>query len=223
MTSLHPVNVKQVEEQPGHPDTLPDANHEHFIGALDKLVDETDTTRGDGINNVSETIHAPAHTVKEHPWLGKFIPGLETLASKYHVGNFVIVRGTGEKFFEAMPIYARIGMHLLFYGRLEKYLLERPLVEAQLREQSIKEGMVFDSPASVSSIPSFIQTYSIQIEELLIQDIQKGYKCFNEFFYRKLKPGARPIQNAEDPHGFCSAADCRLTVFETVDNAREFW
>ena len=27
---------------------------------------------------------------------------------KYHVGNFVIVRETGEKIFESMPIYARL-------------------------------------------------------------------------------------------------------------------
>ncbi|KIJ27069.1 hypothetical protein M422DRAFT_776437 [Sphaerobolus stellatus SS14] len=223
MTSLHATNVKQVEALPGHPDTLPDASHEHFIGALDKLVDQTDPTQGEGTHDVSQTIHAPSHAVPSHPWLGKFIPGLETLASKYHVGNFVVMRGTGEKFFESMPIYARIGMHLLFYGKLETELLRRGIVEAQLREQSIKEGIVFDSPSSVSSIPSFIQTYSIQTDELLVQEIPNGYKCFNEFFYRKLKPDARPVQHAEDPSGFCSAADCRLTVFQTIDNARKFW
>jgi len=169
---------------------------------LDKLVDETDPTQGSGTHDVSKTIHAPAHTVPSHPWLGKFIPGLETLASEYHVGNFVINRDTGEKFFEAMPICkhaqrsicveliefvmvdARIGMHLLFYGKLETHLLNVNIVRSQLREQSIKEGIVFDSPSSVSSIPSFIETYSIKIEELLIQDIPHGYKCFNEFFYR---------------------------------------
>lgn len=75
-------------------------------------------------------------------------------------------------------------MHLLFYGRLETTLLQHKLVEAQLREQSIKEGIVFDSPSSVSSIPSFIQTYKIPVDELLITDIETGYKCFNEFFYR---------------------------------------
>lgn len=31
-------------------------------------------------------------------------------------GNFVIVRSTGKRDWEDMPIYARVGMHLLFHG-----------------------------------------------------------------------------------------------------------
>ena len=49
------------------------------------------------------------------------------------------------------------------------------------------------------------------------------YKCFNDFFYRKLKPGARPVQNEDDPNNICSAADCRLTVYQSVDLAEQFW
>lgn len=75
-------------------------------------------------------------------------------------------------------------MHLLFYGKLETHLLHNEVVETQLKEQSIKEGKVYDSPSSVSSIPSFIETYKISVEELLITDIKTGYKCFNEFFSR---------------------------------------
>jgi phosphatidylserine decarboxylase len=40
-------------------------------------------------------------------FLHNLVPGLENLASKYHIGNYVLVRGTNEKFFESMPIYAR--------------------------------------------------------------------------------------------------------------------
>lgn len=172
---------------------------------MHKLVKETDPSDPDGTHDVSKTIHTPSHVVPSHPWLGKYIPGIETLAAEYHVGNFVIDRKTGEKFFESMPICeryfitlqlvrldltisfhsdARIGMHLLFYGNLETKLLRSGIVEAQLREQSIKEGIVFDSPSSVSSILSFIDTYKIKVDELLIQDVPGGYKCFNEFFYR---------------------------------------
>jgi len=91
------------------------------------------------------------------------------------------------------------------------------------------------------SIPSFIETYSIQTEELLEPDISK-YKNFNEFFSRypwtliyplsrlialilcrKLRPDARPIQNEHDERVLISAADCRLTVFESIDTAKAFW
>ncbi len=40
---------------------------------------------------------------------------------------------------------------------------------------------------------------------------------------RKLRSGMRPVQNADDPLGFCSAADSRLTVYPTVEAARTFW
>ncbi len=36
-----------------------------------------------------------------------------------------------------------------------------------------------------------------------------GFRCFNEFFARKLKPGARPFAT----EGLCSPADCRLLVY----------
>jgi phosphatidylserine decarboxylase len=60
------------------------------------------------------------------------------------------------------------------------------------------------------------------MDELLDPDL-KHYKNFNEFFYRKLHPGARPVQNLDDPTAFCSPADCRLTVFGSIDLAKEFW
>ena len=48
-------------------------------------------------------------------------------------------------------------------------------------------------------------------------------RTFNEFFYRKLKPSARPPASPMDPTVICSAADCRLMVFNDVTAARTFW
>ena len=96
-------------------------------------------------------------------------------------------------------------MHLLFCGREQTELLECKRIEKLLRYQSIKvivitrrhlfqtvnhrrwlpeqEGKQFDSPASAASIPAFVKTYSLNLDELLEPDITK-YKTFNEFFYR---------------------------------------
>ncbi|KIK50764.1 hypothetical protein GYMLUDRAFT_182269 [Collybiopsis luxurians FD-317 M1] len=156
------------------------------------------------------------------PWIHNMIPGIENLAAQYHIGNFVVIRETGERIFESMPIYARIGMHLLFYGNVQEKILQYQSVEHLLREQSIKQGTIYNSPDSAKSIPSFVETYSLDLNELLQPDITK-YGTFNEFFYRKLKPGARPVQNLGNPRGICSAADCRLTVYPTVDLSRKFW
>ncbi|KAI4527552.1 hypothetical protein K525DRAFT_231850 [Schizophyllum commune Loenen D] len=150
------------------------------------------------------------------------IPWLERLAAKYHVGNYVIVRETGERVFEYMPLYARIGMHLLFYGALQKKMLQMDWLQNLLKEQSIKQGQTYDSPASTHAIPGFISTYKIDTAELLEQDLSK-YGCFNEFFYRRLRPDARPVQNAADERGLCSVADSRLAVYEDVNLATEFW
>ncbi len=74
----------------------------------------------------------------------------------------------------------------------------------------------------MKNIPSFIDTYGIQNDELLEPNVAK-YRSFNDFFSRKLKDGARPVQNEDDPKTVCSAADCRLTVFESVGLAKQLW
>lgn len=49
------------------------------------------------------------------------------------------------------------------------------------------------------------------------------FKNFNEFFYRALKPGARPCSAPEDPRVIVSPADCRSVVFNTLDAAQAIW
>src|SRR5258708_2419478 len=85
-----------------HPDNLPRAECDHVVKAFEKLIE-----RSDKHSNVTEHLHASMETVKDLSWLHSLIPGIEKLAAKYHVGNFVAIRGTDEKFFETMPLYAR--------------------------------------------------------------------------------------------------------------------
>lgn len=40
-------------------------------------------------------------------------------------------------------------------------------------------------------VQEFIKTHNLNIEELL--DPLDSFKTFNEFFFRKLRPGVRPI------------------------------
>ncbi|KAJ7449678.1 phosphatidylserine decarboxylase-domain-containing protein [Mycena latifolia] len=200
-----------------HPNNLPELTHQQAADGLVGLVNHSKEE-----SDVGKGIHASSHSIFGVHWIHSLIPGIEKLAKEYHIGNFVAIRGSKEQIFEAMPIYARIGMHLLFYGTEQVKLLHWENVEKLLKEQSIKEGEHYDSPASTVSIPSFIATYSLDTSELLEPDITK-YKTFNEFFFRKLRPDARPVDNAADPLAICSAADCRLTVYQTVDLAKEFW
>lgn len=105
---------------------------------FDALVDHSETQR-----DVSHSIHMHGTNLFEIPWIHKMIPGIEKLAAEYHFGNFVIIRDTGEKIFESMPVYARIGMHLLFYGKEQQKLLDSQRIEHLLREKSIKVCFVF--------------------------------------------------------------------------------
>ncbi|KAJ7252755.1 phosphatidylserine decarboxylase-domain-containing protein [Mycena haematopus] len=212
---MHLPGSKSIEDTSHN--NLPGLTNEQAAQGLVALVDHSHQHA-----DVGQGIHASSHTIFGIPWIHKLIPGIEKLASEYHIGNFVAIRGSKEQIFEAMPIYARIGMHLLFYGNEQVKVLHSHTVESLLKEQSIKEGKHFDSPESVANIPSFVTTYSLDTSELLEPDITK-YKTFNEFFFRKLKPDARPVDNAADPMAICSAADCRLTVYQSADLAKQFW
>lgn len=49
------------------------------------------------------------------------------------------------------------------------------------------------------------------------------FKTFNEFFYRKLKPTARPCSAPDNPHIIVSPADCRSVVFNRMEDAQRIW
>ncbi|KAH9924567.1 phosphatidylserine decarboxylase-domain-containing protein [Fomitopsis serialis] len=185
--------------------------------SLSKLVDQSAKH-----TDVRHGIHAPMHKLAQLPFVHKLIPGLEKLATEYHVGNYVYDRQTGQRFWESMPIYPRLGMHLLFYGGEQRKILHNKDIESILEELSVRQGRIYDSPESVKNIPSFIETYTIALDELLEPDPTK-YRTMNDFFYRHIKPGARPVQNADVPGAICSAADCRLVVYPSVDLATKLW
>jgi phosphatidylserine decarboxylase len=49
------------------------------------------------------------------------------------------------------------------------------------------------------------------------------FKNFNEFFYRALKPGARPCSAPHNPRIIVSPADCRAVVFNRIETATKVW
>lgn len=52
---------------------------------------------------------------------------------------------------------------------------------------------------------------ALAIDESEFLEPADSYRTFNEFFTRRLKPGARPF--AADPAALCCPADCRLLVY----------
>jgi len=131
---------------------------------------------------------------------------------------YVVNRTTGKQFYEEQPLSLRIGMKALFGS----WFVTSPIVRMQLQVQTVKKGEYDDSAESTKDIKPFIKEYKIDKSELADTDIA-SYKTFNEFFYRKLKPGARPIDSSSDASVIVSCADSRLTTFDSVSNATKFW
>ena len=140
------------------------------------------------------------------------------------MGNFVIDRKTGKKSFEAMSIYVRLGMHLLYYGSEQEKVLHWKRTLELLQSESEKMGKEYDAPESKSHIQPFILSFQLQdtLSELKEPDPNK-YGCFNEFFAREIREDARQIEESENKLVVNSPADCRMTAYPTIDLATKYW
>lgn len=143
---------------------------------------------------------------------------------KYSLGrdnaNIIIQdRRTGQLIEEKMSVYVRLGMRLVYKGM--KTSIQSKGAQRILTNLTLKQGRRFDSPNSAREIPAFIKFHKIQLHE--VWKPVSSFKTFNEFFYRKLKPGARPADSPEDPTVAVSPADSRMTAFDSVSEATRLW
>jgi phosphatidylserine decarboxylase len=95
------------------------------------------------------------------------------------------------------------------------------IVRKILKSLSIKQGKKYDDPASASQIRDFINFHQLDMSEVLLPLDQ--FKNFNEFFYRALKPNARPCSAPNEPRIVVSPADCRSVVFDKISEATGIW
>ncbi|OLN81166.1 Phosphatidylserine decarboxylase proenzyme 3-like protein 2 [Colletotrichum chlorophyti] len=129
-------------------------------------------------------------------------------------------RITGQINEEKMSVYVRLGIRLLYKG-LKSSNMETKRIRKMLKSMSIKQGKKFDDPASKAEIPKFIEFHRLDMSEVLLPIDE--FKNFNEFFYRALKPEARPCSAPNRPDVVVSPADCRSVVFNSVSQATKVW
>lgn len=144
----------------------------------------------------------------------------------YKVGSVeghILVRNrrTGLLEEEYIPSYVRLGIQLLYRNRVSRTAAETAIVEGLLKRASVAHGVAYDNPASKADIPSFVQTYSIDLDEL--PKPLTEYTTMNDFFTRQLKPGVRVLEGADDPNVISSAADCRISAFNDTSSATTIW
>ncbi|KJZ78705.1 hypothetical protein HIM_02096 [Hirsutella minnesotensis 3608] len=129
-------------------------------------------------------------------------------------------RLTGQINEEKMSVYVRLGIRLLYKG-LKSRDMENKRIRKLLKNLSIKQGRKFDDPASKDEIEKFIEFHGLDMSEVLLP--LEEFKNFNEFFYRALKPGARPCSAPDNPNIIVSPADCRSVVFNQMTQATKIW
>ena len=84
---------------------------------------------------------------------------------------------------------------------------------------SLYYGRRMNKPVSALRILPFLSAYNIDVDEFAKSAFD--FKTFNDFFYRQLKPGARPIADGE--RVAVLPADGRHLAFANVDNAAGFY
>lgn len=150
-------------------------------------------------------------------WFSKLL--IKLTYGKYALGSnnaniLVQDRDTGIVIEEKISAHVKLGIRIIYNGKGT----ESRKFKSLLRNLSIKQGKKFDSPSSVKEIEPFIKFHSLDISQCENSD----FKTFNDFFYRKLKPGSR-LPEVDNPKILLSPADCRCVVFPTINKSKEVW
>lgn len=122
-----------------------------------------------------------------------------------------IDRSTGELIREQIP---GAGMLWFFY----QTPLGRLPLNTLLRRKGISAiaGRYMDSKRSKKWIRGFVEKHKMDLSDY--QKKEEEFQTFNDFFYRKLKSGARPIGD-----GLVSPADGKTIVFDKIDDQQHFF
>ncbi|MFT4576784.1 MAG: phosphatidylserine decarboxylase [Polaribacter sp.] len=105
---------------------------------------------------------------------------------------------------------------------LLKFLYDNPFGKTAVlpiaKRKFISEyyGKKMYKPSSTKKIEGFVEQLGIDMSESVKQISE--FTSFNDFFYRKLKPSARPIES-----GFVSPGDGKLIAFENISDIHHFF
>jgi phosphatidylserine decarboxylase len=80
-------------------------------------------------------------------------------------------------------------------------------------------GWRMNRPGSRARIAPFLRQFGVDASEFALSP--EAYRNFNEFFFRQLRPGARPVD--PDPRTIVFPADGRHLGFPNLDGAEGFW
>lgn len=122
-----------------------------------------------------------------------------------------IDRKTGDTHIETPP--GETFLKLLYNNPFGKLAL-LPLVKRKFL--SSWYGKLMTKPNSINKIKGFVKELNINMEEA--EKSIEDFTSFNDFFYRKLKTSARPIEE-----GFVSPGDGKMLAFENIGDVHKFF
>jgi len=130
-------------------------------------------------------------------------------------------RLSGELEEEKIPHYIEVALRIMYSTKGVRTAVENHQIRKLLHHLTASQGKKYEDERSKKEIPTFIKFHELNVDE--IRDPLDSFKNFNEFFYRKLKPSARPVASPDNPKVAVSPADSRLNVFPTITDATRLW
>ncbi|EGC36631.1 hypothetical protein DICPUDRAFT_77743 [Dictyostelium purpureum] len=134
---------------------------------------------------------------------------------------YVHNRETGKLEEEKIPHYIEVSLRIMYSTSTGRTAIGNSQVKRLMRYLTNKTGRKYESLESVKEIAPFIKFHNLNTDEIL--DPINSFINFNQFFYRKLKPSARPIAEPNNSKIAVCPADCRLNVFSTIKISTELW
>lgn len=142
-----------------------------------------------------------------------------------HAAAHIMVYNREERRVEEEKISPMLSLAIrtMYQSKFGRVMMKQARLEHRLPGLSVREGKYRDTEESAKDIRPFVDSFRGQIDMVECEKSIDKFKTFNDFFYRKLKPGSRPVADAENADVITSAADCRLQVYENLDEATRFW
>ncbi len=125
----------------------------------------------------------------------------------------LLIYNRQKKEVETEHIVGKKYLQWLYYKSSGNFILEK-IVKRKLASKFF--GVLKNRKGSKKKIRDFIEENKIAEEEFL--EKVSEYKNFNEFFYRKLKPEARPVNLKSDV--LASPADGRVFIHENIQTSK---
>ena len=195
--------------------TIAAENDPEVIKALRALYDDNHefrTTMDQAFANIKDpdpnTANLWPHSADLNPWKGmKFDDLLKFFGDWYHLRPEP--NGPQDEFFYVEKFawfYYKNEFGQQIFGRDPGLSWSKKFVKARRK--------FLDSEESKATIPQWIADPAIQMEEYVVPP--GGFKSFNEFFVRDLKPGTRMVAGPTDDSVMVAPTDCVLNMINPL-------